>query len=151
MAFWMFTVQVQQTALKAVLIVVGKSLWNSIRHKFGEKKIGRKIGTSSRSKCSARSAIHIAMCLKTNFWINNSAQLASTNSQSMFCAYRRKKFVLTPWKIAFIQLWFWLFTCLNEELGLLIGVFLCQDLCSKICNENWVVLLIPANRLVSVG
>ena len=28
MAFWLFTVQVQQTDLKAVLIIIGKSLWH---------------------------------------------------------------------------------------------------------------------------
>ena len=40
-----------------------KKLMKQHRHKFGEKKIGRKTGTSNMSKCSARSAIHIAMCL----------------------------------------------------------------------------------------
>ena len=33
--------------------------------------------------CSARSTIHIAMCLKTNSWISAGAQLASTSVQSM--------------------------------------------------------------------
>ena len=54
------SVQVQQTDLKADLIKVGKSLW----HKFEDKKKAAKPVQAIYQKCSARSAIHIAMCLK---------------------------------------------------------------------------------------
>ena len=155
MAFWLLTVQVQQTDLKPVLIIVGKSLWNNIGINL-EKKLGAKPVHAISKKCSAQKLYSYCNVLKTHFWISASAQLASTISQSRFLAYRRKKIVPRAWKIAQARLPICptvvlIFTCLNEERGLLFGVVLCQDLCPKNCNENWVPLLIPANRLVGVG